>query len=633
MSATPYADEAFRVLNSGLGSPVPVTYGQKREPVAGWTGRLAPYADAGRVGDWIVTHGTSNVALRVADGVLGLDVDSYKPAAALTLSAFEEACGELPPTVVSTSRDDGSGIRWYRVAAGRRWPSELGEGVEVIHPAHRYAMWRGSLHPDGGTYRLDDRRTGEVDVPTPDVASLPWLTEAQQEGLAAQQRQRKAEAGPYDGPTWDELEDDAHRAVAHAEAEEGIERVLERLREMWDWPEGHVDDLGRGWEKRTADAAQSLRTLAAEGWSDHTEAELYARFLAACPPSARGGTADPVERWRSQAGKHVTAGGRIEHRLGLYFAPPPRQPSTSETRLGLDWSTFFDDDDTEPVWIAGQLAEQGQQVALVGSGKVGKSLLCLEWAGALAAGRSFLGDVEREPVTVLYVDKENPQRDIRRRFRALGFDDPASLGRLHYLSFPVGHGPLDTAAGAAALLADVRASGAGVVFLDTVSRMIEGKEDAADTWLALYRYTLEPLKGMGVTVVRLDHFGKDAERGARGSSAKTQDVDQVWELTASTKSALRLRRTHSRTGLGDDDIAVTRTGESGEVGNTRHLRSLSFEAGSTDPTVLNAVRQLEEAGCPPGLGRDRLKTWAKDHGVGLLLRNDTWSQVAKERGK
>ena len=51
-----------------------------------------------------------------------------------------------------------------------------------------------------------------------------------------------------------------------------------------------------------------------------------------------------------------------------------------------------------------------------------------------------------------------------------------------------------------------------------------GEENSADTYRALYRHALAPLKAARRTVVRLDHRGKDMKAaGARGSSAKNDD--------------------------------------------------------------------------------------------------------------
>jgi hypothetical protein len=63
---------------------------------------------------------------------------------------------------------------------------------------------------------------------------------------------------------------------------------------------------------------------------------------------------------------------------------------------------------------------------------------------------------------------------------------------------------------------------------DTISRLVEGKEDSADTWRNLYSHTMAPLRQQVRTVLRLDHQDHDSSKGARGSSAKRDDVDVAW---------------------------------------------------------------------------------------------------------
>jgi hypothetical protein len=72
---------------------------------------------------------------------------------------------------------------------------------------------------------------------------------------------------------------------------------------------------------------------------------------------------------------------------------------------------------------------------------------------------------------------------------------------------------------------------ASLVVLDTTTRMVQGRENDSDTFLQLYRCSLVPLKSRGITVLRLDHPGKDESRGQRGSSAKDGDCDTIWRLT------------------------------------------------------------------------------------------------------
>lgn len=167
--AGPYARAAWQYLHAGW-APLPLPPARKDPPPLGWTGGKAErYPSGPDVQAWIdgdvewrragVTHtvrgGDGNIAVRPAADVIGLDVDCYggKPGAA-TIAAHERQYGPLPATWTSTSRTDGSGIRWYRVPEGLRWRDLAGGGVEIIRAGHRYAVVWPSVHPDtGAIYR------------------------------------------------------------------------------------------------------------------------------------------------------------------------------------------------------------------------------------------------------------------------------------------------------------------------------------------------------------------------------------------------------------------------------------------------------------------------------------------------
>ncbi|MCK2219735.1 AAA family ATPase [Actinomadura sp. ATCC 31491] len=304
----------------------------------------------------------------------------------------------------------------------------------------------------------------------------------------------------------------------------------------------------------------------------------------------------------------------------------------------VDWLDALTADYSDIDWLPGRWLERGQQVALVGDGKVGKSLFVLDWIWRAITGRPALGDIRREPIRVLYFDRENSQRDIATRLGALGAtaDDFEVLqDRVDYRLFPPFSGALNASDTAAremlAIVADTRPD---VVVLDTVSRFIAGKENDSDTWLDLYRRIHEPLKGQGIASIRLDHFGKDMEKGSRGSSAKTQDVDHVWELTAydemrtysenveAVTTRLKMLRTHTRTGLGDDVFHLTRRGEKERggawlAGRTRHELTDATEADAHRLKIQTFVDELMMRGVPAGLGRDALRVWAKQNNVPL----------------
>ncbi|MFE3016637.1 AAA family ATPase [Streptomyces sp. NPDC059256] len=260
----------------------------------------------------------------------------------------------------------------------------------------------------------------------------------------------------------------------------------------------------------------------------------------------------------------------------------------------LDWASAWTRDYSSPDWLLGKFLERGQQIAFVAGGKEGKSLLLLDWSLSLVLGWSFLGDEgkgdgkdegdgKESGARVLYFDRENNLRDIITRARSLGVTDKdlAALSeRFIYKQFPAFDGTLDDPEANAAeqLLAIVDEVKPDVVILDTASRFIKGNENDSAPWLQLYRLVHAPLKSRGVGGVRIDHFGKDETKGARGNSAKAQDVDHVWEMTVKGERkerkpdgewvviTLGMKRTHTRTGHGDDSFSIVRRGKKDHEG-------------------------------------------------------------------
>ncbi|MEU4558479.1 AAA family ATPase [Actinoplanes sp. NPDC023936] len=302
--------------------------------------------------------------------------------------------------------------------------------------------------------------------------------------------------------------------------------------------------------------------------------------------------------------------------------------SDSEDRFPeIDWDEAFAIDFSQMDWLPGRFMERGQQVTVVGDGKVGKSLFLLDWVVRAVTGRAFLGDDPRPPIRVLYFDRENSLRDIVTRARALGASPDDLRGRLMYRQFPRFSGALDESSTAAReFLGIVDAVMPDVVILDTASRFIAGKENDADTWLQLYQLIHAPLKARGVACVRLDHFGKDSDRGSRGSSAKTQDVDHVWEMrrvderkqllgdVERVATTISMRRTHTRSGLGEDEFTIVRRGEKRRGGmwldgRTGHQLAEAGALDSIRAEVDRIVDDLLAKSVPPNLGRDRLKGW------------------------
>jgi putative DNA primase/helicase len=146
----PYATAALTYRELGWYGVLPVS-GKKVNLPDGYTGRNGGWPDESQIGIWAETRGSDNIVLRVPGDVLGIDVDAYDNRAGLqTIEWFEQRYGELPPTWTSTSRQDGSGIRLFRVPTGMHWMSDLGRhsDVQIVRTAHRYMVVWPSVHPD-----------------------------------------------------------------------------------------------------------------------------------------------------------------------------------------------------------------------------------------------------------------------------------------------------------------------------------------------------------------------------------------------------------------------------------------------------------------------------------------------------
>jgi len=319
--------------------------------------------------------------------------------------------------------------------------------------------------------------------------------------------------------------------------------------------------------------------------------------------------------------------GQLKDAYGRYQPQPVTVDQVDDDAVAdlfLSWPAFWATQSNDDVWLVEPVVAEGESVALYSPAKTGKSLAVLEIAAALATGRPVLGNQARPPVDVLYVDHENTAEDLRDRLEDMGYGPDVDLSHLHY-SLLQDWPPLDSAAGGSALLAAVDATAARLVILDTVSRVLAGPENDADTFRDLYRHTIRPLKRARVAVLRLDHTGKDAAKGQRGSSAKSADVDTVWLLVARSETKLTLKRTHSRSGRGEGVLFLVR-----EEGPLRHV----VEAGSRmrEDAVAQVISALDDVDFPVDGGYRKASEVLRE--IGAPRRNDVIrTAIARRRAR
>jgi hypothetical protein len=300
---------------------------------------------------------------------------------------------------------------------------------------------------------------------------------------------------------------------------------------------------------------------------------------------------------------------------------------------------------TEPptpvAWIWPDVLAADSYVSLSAAPGTGKSILARGIAVDASLGRSHTDPVETvEPAKVLYVDAENGQDWWRDGLDAMGAQ--LELPNLAVVCFP-DLGGLDTAKGAREFLtmvSEVNADLGGVdlVILDTVSRFIEGGENDADTWSQFYRLAVQPLRLAKIAILRLDHLGKDADRGPRGSSHKLSDVDADYRLTADKP--------------GGDDLALTlgKRRRQHFVAQVRLRRrdsplrheprplvgalGVSLADGSAvpiDAKVAALVAELDRLNIGVNLSRAKALAAYKAAGGTAKAANDVWSAALKFR--
>lgn len=280
----------------------------------------------------------------------------------------------------------------------------------------------------------------------------------------------------------------------------------------------------------------------------------------------------------------------------------------------VDWAALESVAHAKPV-IPGLLNE-GESGSLIAQAGVGKSLLTLEVAVALSLGLPVLGEPANAPINVMYIDLENSEAELADRLRSMGIAPHLLNDRLSYASFP-DLPPLNTVEGGRVLALAAEAFNPQLIVLDTISRLIGGNEDSAETWQSFYRYAMVPLKRQNRTVLRLDHQGHDSSKGARGSSAKRDDVDVAW-IMQNKNNNITLTCNKGR-GLGHPEKIELRR-------HSDPLRHLPHVSRSKEQDCREALDRLE---VPLSATRDDAGDILRSHGY--QFRNEVVGAAVKAR--
>lgn len=531
--------------------------------------------DPGIIAAWWRHQPDSLIGCRIPDHVIVLDVDP-RHRGDEQWEALTTEHGPAPATRRHRSgRNDGGFHIWLNWPHDRRpkigplkqWLVERDLhvvetrpdgrevnviGVDLLTRQHRYTVLPPSPHPiTGQPYEWVD---------TSDVADCPdWLAELLTDSPPPAPTNTTLAPAASSTPAFNHRTSPADWFTANTSWTALLGSA------GWHVVAGDGDSDGSKWRRPGTDNpfSATIRHGLLFVYSTATE------FEPTLPGDPAGYT--PFRAWAelqhrgdlSAAARAVHDDPRYQHATGTTpdtpaVATPASEPHTVEQAYSpfIDWADFWQQDHMAEDWLLAPVIARGRLHAITAAAKAGKSLLSLEMAAALASGRPFLDKPASEPTGVLYIDYEMTSADLHERLVEFGYGPDDDLEQLRYMLLPQLPPLTDPRTGHYIAQLAI-AHQVELVVIDTLSRAHQGDEDRSEPIREIYQSTVLPLKSAGIAVLRLDHTGKDATKGSRGTSAKNDDVDIGWVLTADGDT-LKLKAQQRRMGWVPHELRLER---------------------------------------------------------------------------
>lgn len=576
---TDYSTAAPLYQAEGWTGILPLPPNKKIPPPKGTTGYDGYYPSGPDIAEWIANNSGGNLALRLPNTVVGIDVDDYKSKqGGKTLAEAERRWGPLPDSIRSTARDDGiSGIRLFSIDAGMEFETiltfpEMGLGdIEIIQYFHRYCVAWPSVHPDTGRrYMWLDGNDNWRDIPS--AYSLPRLPDRWIEGLSRKVAAQKL-TGTTDvaaaliaipqGQMSMAVQDTLKKAITEITTagatrhDTTLKNVLRLLRRAEEGETGVLDALeelrGVFVKLVTKDGSRSVEDARAEfdrmveGQRGHgliAETPSVQALIGAGPKKPEALAYDgyvnttlaqiahevhaDTTALRGQLASVAEAEPEDNALIWELMGEPPPPPIAPEPAFRTSWGetdvlgallgTWEPVVPTELARLDGALLlYPGRVNALVGEPESGKSwIIQLACAQAMALGRN-----------IVYIDFEDSLHSMIDRFRHLSVPDDIIGRHLTYIQPDSALGPdeqeelyrsLERRLPAITVVDGVNAA-MTILGLD-----LEKNKDAT----TFHQYLLAPLTRNNSAVVTIDHIPKNrmGQGGfAIGAQAKKAMVD------------------------------------------------------------------------------------------------------------
>jgi hypothetical protein len=577
-TTSPYAAAYDAYWSAGWRGVLPLPERRKTFPPTGYTGYADKWPSYADCHTW-ASDGIHNIALRLPPDIIGIDVDAYgDKVGGTTLAHLVDKYGPLPPTWLSTSRDDGiSGIRLYRIPAGTVLPTKL-PGIEFVQFHHRYVVAWPSQHPDTGReYRwIDEHDPTGVDGVVPNPSLLPELPATWLSGLSVEAAQH----------TKTDLNDTQTAAILLAlppgepcqHIRSGAGKAVEGGDRHDSYNEAVLAVVGAG--RRGCPGAQGVltrlrQTFIAEVTADRSrtkgEAEAeWSRSLAGAvaiiADEEQGhGCPDDVFAWLADTGAlgditpdtpptsdteptdddeaafayrmavaRKAAELRVVQDAKELNAAADAANNTPLEGIGL--ADFLAQPDDPVRYRVDDLWQRQGRTLLVAAAKAGKTtILMRNLLGCLTGGGKFLGRFNTQPVdgTVVYLNLEVGEATVRGWLRHAGIPQPEKVvvvnlrGRVGALNLTSTHGRRR--------FADFLAShNAEIVIADPLAPILAAHglvEDSNSDVARFFAWWAEALDLAGVQDDLIAHHAGHAGQRSRGASRLLDEPDAIWTIT------------------------------------------------------------------------------------------------------
>jgi len=208
-----------------------------------------------------------------------------------------------------------------------------------------------------------------------------------------------------------------------------------------------------------------------------------------------------------------------------------------------------------------------------------------------------------QPVKVLYVDYENGEFELRRRLRgvlATMTEEQKKLARTNFITTITPPIKLDDGK-TPLLIRAIKASGAKVVFIDTMRRLSNGEENASETSNDTLDGLQRAVRETGCSFVLLHHLRK-------GNAQKNVEIDEMDEIRGSSDITASCSVIFSLKRQGTSDKFILKQLKN-RYGAERKPIQLHIEGQAPEPVSIVSDGEIEDAAISDNMLVNEIWNW------------------------